>query len=45
LYVAAALLATQAAAPALAAGYTGPLVDAHSHVPGATTATALDGLE
>ena len=40
LYVAAALLATLTAAPALAAEYGGPLVDAHSHVPNATAIDA-----
>jgi predicted TIM-barrel fold metal-dependent hydrolase len=40
LYVAAALLATLAAAPALAADYAGPLVDAHSHVPNAAAIDA-----
>lgn len=40
LYVAAALLATLAAAPARAADYAGPLVDAHSHVPNATAVDA-----
>src|SRR5438105_3497572 len=40
LYVAAALLATLAAAPAGAADYAGPLVDAHSHVPNATAIDA-----
>ena len=40
LYVAVALLATLAAAPAWAADYAGPLVDAHSHVPNATAIDA-----
>ena len=40
LYVAAALLAMLAAAPARAADYAGPLVDAHSHVPNATAIDA-----
>jgi predicted TIM-barrel fold metal-dependent hydrolase len=40
LYVAAALLATLATAPAHAADYAGPLVDAHSHVPNATAIDA-----
>ena len=40
LYVAAVMLATLAGAPALAADYAGPLVDAHSHVPNATAIDA-----
>ena len=40
LYVAVALAATLLAAPALAADYAGPLVDAHSHVPNATAIDA-----
>jgi predicted TIM-barrel fold metal-dependent hydrolase len=40
LYVAVALAATLAAAPARAADYAGPLVDAHSHVPNATAIDA-----
>ena len=40
LYVAAALLAMLAAAPARAADYAGLLVDAHSHVPNATAIDA-----
>src|SRR6185436_6264605 len=40
LYVAVALLATLAAAPAWAADYAGPLVDAHSHVPNAAAIDA-----
>jgi predicted TIM-barrel fold metal-dependent hydrolase len=40
LYVALSLLATLAAAPALAADYAGPLVDAHSHIPNVTAIDA-----
>ena len=40
LYVALALVATLAAAPARAADYAGPLVDAHSHVPNAAAIDA-----
>jgi len=40
LYVGLALLAMLAAAPASAADYAGPLVDAHSHIPNATAIDA-----